>query len=284
MSDLRRVVIVTGGGSGIGYACAEELLRRGMAVLIAGRSGGKLTAAAELLQGATGARPHVEVADVREADDVERVVAMSAELGPLHGLIHAAGIYGPIGAAVDVSATEWLDAIRANLHGTFLAATAVARAIIRSDSGGGSIVLLAGGGAATPFPNYSAYAASKAAVVRFAETLAIELGPASIRVNAIAPGFVATELHARTLAAGPEQAGDFYETTKERLKNAIPPSVAAKAAAFLLSDDAMGITGRFVAAPYDRWDEWPKHLSEIQGSDLFTLRRIVPRDRGADWQ
>ena len=59
---------------------------------------------------------------------------------------------------------------------------------------------------------------------------------------------------------------------------------AARAAVFLLSDAAEGINGRILAAPWDAWWEWPNRLAELEGSDLFTLRRIVPRDRGADWQ
>jgi 3-oxoacyl-[acyl-carrier protein] reductase len=148
---------------------------------------------------------------------------------------------------------------------------------------GGSIVLLAGGGAATPFPNYTAYACSKIALVRFAETVALELAVHQIRVNAVAPGFVATRLHEQTLLAG-TLAGPFLEATRAELaKGGVPPSVAAKAIAFLLSDRAAEISGRFLAAPYDDWERWPEHLAEIQGSDLFTLRRIVPRDRGKAW-
>ena len=65
---------------------------------------------------------------------------------------------------------------------------------------------------------------------------------------------------------------------------AIPASVAGRASAFLLGDAARGITGKFVAAPYDGWSEWPKHLEELDGGDLFTLRRILPIDRGLNWQ
>jgi NAD(P)-dependent dehydrogenase (short-subunit alcohol dehydrogenase family) len=193
-------------------------------------------------------------------------------------------VYGPIGPVVKVDPTEWFDAIRVNLFGSFLVARRAAQVMIER-GGGGVIVLMSGGGAATPFPNYTSYACGKVGVVRLTETLAQELVSHNVRVNCVAPGFVATRLHDQTLAAGVELAGAFLENTKAQLaKGGVPPSVAAGAVAFLLSDRAAGITGRFVAAPYDGFENWPTHAAAIKGSDLFTLRRIVPRDRGMDWQ
>jgi 3-oxoacyl-[acyl-carrier protein] reductase len=185
---------------------------------------------------------------------------------------------------VKVDPDEWLDAVRVNLFGTFLIARAACRRMIERGTKG-SIVLMSGGGAATPFANYTAYACGKVGVVRLTETLALEVAPLGVRVNCIAPGFVATRLHARTLEAGEALAGSFVETTKQQLaKGGVPATVAARAAVFLLSERSAGITGRFVAAPYDGWDRWPERLDQIAGSDLFTLRRIVPKDRGMDWQ
>jgi 3-oxoacyl-[acyl-carrier protein] reductase len=206
------------------------------------------------------------------------------ELGGLHGVVHAAGIYGPIGPVTQVDPDAWLEAVRVNLFGTFLVLRAACRRMIEGGSGG-SIVLLSGGGAASPFPNYTAYACGKVGVVRLTETASLEVASHGIRVNCVAPGFVATRLHEQTLAAGEALAGEFAAKTKAELaKGGVPASVAARTAAFLLSSRADGITGRFVAAPYDRWEQWPGHLEQIAGSDLFTLRRIVPRDRGMDWQ
>ena len=150
--------------------------------------------------------------------------------------------------------------------------------------GGGRIALFSGGGASSPFPNYTAYASSKVAVVRFAETIAEELGP-SIEVNCIGPGFVATRLHEQTLAAGERAGGEFLEKTKAALSSGgVSATVGAEAAAFLVSDAAAGITGKFVAAQYDDYRAWPSRLEALSGSELFTLRRVLPRERGLDWQ
>jgi 3-oxoacyl-[acyl-carrier protein] reductase len=269
---------------GIGYACARELVDRGARVFIAARGRPALEEALKKLRLLAPGRVGGTSADVSVADSVDELFARVKEFGQLTGLVHAAGIYGPIGRTTQVDPAEWFDAVRINLFGTFLVTRAACRAMSEGRQGG-SIVLLSGGGAASPFPNYTAYASSKVAIARFAETIALEVASERIRVNAIAPGFVATRLHEQTLAAGEDLAGDFVQTTKSLLTDgAVPPEVAARAAAFLLSDRARDITGRFLAAPYDDWAHWPDHLEEMRGSDLFTLRRIVPRDRGMNWQ
>jgi NAD(P)-dependent dehydrogenase (short-subunit alcohol dehydrogenase family) len=147
------------------------------------------------------------------------------------------------------------------------------------------VVLLSGCGAGSPFPNYTAYASGKVAVARFAETVALEVAPHAIRVNCVGPGFVATRIHEQTLAAGDAAGAEYLQKTKDELaRGGVPPAVAARAIVFLLGPASRGITGRFLAAPYDGWEQWRDHLDQIRGSDLFTLRRIVPRDRGMDWQ
>jgi 3-oxoacyl-[acyl-carrier protein] reductase len=228
---------------------------------------------------------HAVPTDVTVEGDVARLFDAAKDLGGLHGVVHAAGVYGPIGPVVGVAPDQWFDAVRINLFGTFLVAREACRRMMDSKSAG-SIVLMSGGGAATPFPNYTAYACGKVGVVRLTETLALEVAETGIRVNCVAPGFVVTRLHQQTLDAGDALAGGAFvaKTKAELAKGGVPVSVPARTVAFLLSSLAADITGRFVAAPYDDWEKWPDHLAQIRGSDLFTLRRIVPRDRGMEWQ
>jgi 3-oxoacyl-[acyl-carrier protein] reductase len=279
-----RTVVVTGGSLGIGLACAEECIREGAAVVICARGAKDLKAAEKQLKAMPGAKVVAVRADVTKPKDIQRVFDAAATLGGLDGVVHAAGIYGPIGPATKVDPDEWFAAIHVNLFGSFLIAREACRRMAEAGTKG-SVVLMSGGGAATPFPNYTAYACGKIGVVRLAETMALEVAEAGIRVNAVAPGFVATRLHEQTLEAGIDLAGAFVETTKQQIaKGGVPPTVAARTCAFLLSEKAAGITGRFVAAPYDGWEKWPEHFDAMKGSDLFTLRRIVPKDRGMDWQ
>jgi 3-oxoacyl-[acyl-carrier protein] reductase len=275
-------VLVTGGSMGIGLACARELVTRGAKVFIAAREPRAVESALQVLREAGDTRVDGASGDVSDPDAVERLIEGATKLGTLSGVVNAAGVYGPIGPSTLVDPTAWWETIRINLFGTFLVTRAACRAMTR----GGSIVLFAGGGAGSPFPNYTAYASSKVAVVRFAESVAMEVASAGIRVNAIAPGFVATRLHDQTLLAGEALAGEFAIKTKAMLEGdaAVSPGIAAAAVAFLISENAKAITGRFIAAPYDDWAHWSDHVEELHESDLFTLRRIVPRDRGLSWQ
>lgn len=269
---------------GIGLAAAEECLRAGARVGICARTPRPLREAAAGLR-SRGLADVVELpCDVTREADLDRTMdKLEASFGPLGGVIHAAAILGPIGSIVEVSPHEWLDAVRVNLFGSFLVLRQAASRL--AANGGGRVVLFSGGGASAPFPNYTAYACGKVAVVRLTETAAFELAPMNVEVNCVAPGFVVTRLHQQTLAAGARAGDDYLATTKAQLKSGgVPPSVGARAAAFLVSDAAAGITGRFVAAQYDGYEEWPARLEQLAGSDLFTLRRIVPGDRGMDWQ
>ncbi|MEK7382583.1 MAG: SDR family oxidoreductase, partial [Elusimicrobiota bacterium] len=132
---------------------------------------------------------------------------------------------------------------------------------------------------------FSAYAVSKAAIVRFAETLAEEVRGQGIDVNAIAPGALNTRLLDEVLAAGPEKAGgQFFErSSKQKESGGAPLGVAAELAAFLASDQSDGITGKLISAVWDDWARWPEHIDELRSSDVYTLRRISGRDRGCAW-
>lgn len=267
---------------GIGLESARRCLAYGAKVMLCARGSGALEEAQKQLQSEGYRDVAYTAADVGDAKGVDALFdAFSGRIGRCDGVIHAAGVYGPIGPISQVEPAEWWDAMRINLFGTFLVARAAAKSMQQH---GGRIVLYSGGGAATPFPNYTAYACSKVAVVRLTETIAHELAP-DIEVNCVAPGFVVTRLHQQTLDA-PERAGAaFVEKTRNEIaRGGVPATVGAEAAAFLVSDAAKGITGKFVAAPYDGYREWPQHLTELAETDVFTLRRILPRERGMNWQ
>ena len=223
-------------------------------------------------------------ADVSVPDEVRRLVDTAlAELGGLDVLVCNAGIYGPKGPLQDVDWTEWSDAIGVNLMGVALACRAVLPHFLQRRCG--KILVLSGGGASKPLPYLSGYAASKAAVVRLAETLADEVRESGIDVNAIAPGALNTRLLDEVLEAGPEKVGPtFYEqAVKQKEQGGTAMELGASLCVFLASSAGDGITGKLISAVWDPWRTLPEHLDDLRDSDIYTLRRIVPKDRGKDW-
>jgi 3-oxoacyl-[acyl-carrier protein] reductase len=149
-------------------------------------------------------------------------------------------------------------------------------------AGRGKIVILSGGGATNPLPNISAYAASKAAVVRLMETLAEELRPFRVDVNAVAPGALKTRLVDQVLAAGPEKVGAaFYAKNLQWAeKGATPLDLGADLCVYLASIESDGITGKLISAQWDPWARLQAYREVLAKSDIYCLRRIVPEDRG----
>jgi NAD(P)-dependent dehydrogenase (short-subunit alcohol dehydrogenase family) len=216
--------------------------------------------------------------------DVEAVVEGAvATFGGVDVLVCNAGVYGPKGPIERVDWHEWAQAINVNLCGAVLCCRAVLPHFRARKSG--KIILLSGGGATKPLPFLSAYAASKAALVRFGETLAEEVKDAGIDVNAVAPGALNTRLLEEVLEAGPEQVGqEFYkQSLAQKEKGGTPLETGAALCAFLASSQSDGITGRLISAVWDPWKDLPARRDELAASDIYTLRRIVPEDRGKTW-
>jgi 3-oxoacyl-[acyl-carrier protein] reductase len=220
-------------------------------------------------------------ADVAIPGECARIVDRACAALPTPAvLVNNAGIYGPMGAIEDVDWDEWEQAVRVNLFGTVLMCRAILPVL--RHRGYGKIVNLSGGGATAPLPRISAYAASKAAVVRFTETLAAELRDTRIDVNAIAPGPLNTRLLDQVLAAGPDRVGaEFYDrSVKQRAEGGVPLEKGAALAVFLASSRSDGVSGRLLSAVWDDWESLPDRREELAGTDVYTLRRITPEDRG----
>jgi NAD(P)-dependent dehydrogenase (short-subunit alcohol dehydrogenase family) len=280
-----RAAIVTGGSHGLGLEIARAYLAAGARVLVCARDATALgRARTELESAADPASIETVAADVSEPDHVAALVAQALDrFSRVDVLVNNAGVYGPKGQIDDVVWDEWEHAIRVNLLGSVLCCRAVLPHF--RANGYGKIVQLSGGGATSPLPRLSAYAASKAAVVRFAETLAEELRGTGIDVNAIAPGALNTRLLDEVLEAGPERVGDaFYERALEQQAvGGTPLELPARLALFLASAESDGITGKLISAPWDPWEAFASHAEDLRGTDVYTLRRIVPADRGLSW-
>lgn len=260
---------------GIGLAVAKKCVSEGASVVIAARSKDALDAAIIEINGVSSSNNFTYTLDVSDLTQVGKFAELcSKEYKRIDGLVNCAGIYGPIGKIADVDMDAFTQAIHVNLLGTVYMCNAFVPMMRKG--GGGKIVNFSGGGAATPFPRYSAYASSKAAIVRLTENVALELADDKIDVNCIAPGFVVTRLHQQTMDAGPESASsEFYAKTREQIESGgVSPALSADLTAFLLSDASSGITGKFLAAPYDPWQDEVFQDRLRTEKDLATLRRI----------
>jgi NAD(P)-dependent dehydrogenase (short-subunit alcohol dehydrogenase family) len=231
-------VLVTGGSAGIGLEVSGELARRGARVVIAARDLDAVQEAVSGLDGDGHLGLRLDVSD--EAAWPEALGAIDAR-GPLTGLVTAAGELGPIGLLEDLAPAAFARTIAVNLIGTMLA---LHHSLPRLRRSGGRAVTFSGGGATAPLPRYDAYAASKAAVVRLTENVAV--AAPEVPVNCVAPGFVATRIHEGTLSAGPDAAGAAYHrrTVAGLAEGGVPAGLAAELVCFLLSDAAAGITSR----------------------------------------
>jgi 3-oxoacyl-[acyl-carrier protein] reductase len=277
-----RTALITGASQGLGLEIARSYLREGARIVICARSESTLRSALEEL--AELGEVHGRPADVAAPDEVEALVAFAVQrLGGLDVLVNNAGVYGPKGAIDDVDWVAWAKAIEINLMGSVLPARFALPHLRAAERG--KVVQLSGGGATAPLPFLSAYAASKAAVVRFMETLAGEVAGDGIDVNAIAPGALNTRMLDEVLEAGPEAVGEaFYaKALQQRDSGGTSLDRGAALSVYLGSRKSDGISGRLLSAVWDPWEDLEAHAVDLEGSDIYTLRRIIPAERGLGW-
>lgn len=278
-----KIAIITGGSGGIGKGIASAFAKEGLHLVLASRTESELEAARQDLRNLSSARVELFRADVSKPKEAKDLVDFALEkFTTIDILVNCAGIYGPIGFVTDIGTERWIEAIHINLYGTFLCIRAVLPTMIKNKRG--KIINLSGGGATSPFPRFSAYSASKAAVVRLTETLAEEVKEYNIDINAIAPGAVNTRILEQALEAGVAAGKDFLtRAVKQKQEGGVPPEKVAELAIFLASSKSDGLTGRLISLLWDNWREIPQHLDKIMPSDIYTMRRIIPKDRGYNW-
>jgi len=281
-----KAAIVTGASVGLGRCIAAAFLREGANVAICGRDSKALMSAAEELarEVRPGSRLNAVCADVSDRADVERLVSETVSgFGRVDILVNNAGVQGPLGPSETVDFDAFTKTIQINLLGPALMMRAVLP--LFKQQGRGKIINLSGGGATGPRPRASAYAASKAALVRLTETIAEETRGTGVDVNAIAPGALNTRLLEEMLAAGPEGIGEreYRRAVEQKAKGGSRPEDAADLCVFLSSSESDGITGKLLSAVWDPWRTLAFYREQLTTSDIYTLRRIVPADRGRDW-
>lgn len=287
--------LLTGSSTGIGRAIAERLISRGHRVWGLARSD-QTEFAAQHREKFAASR-----CDVSRWSDVERAAGDVAAAWPhVDALIACAGLQGEVGRALAAEPTRWSETVRANLDGTFYVLRAFDAMLARAPRRA-KVVCFSGGGATKSRPRFSAYGVAKTAVVRLVETIADEERGRPLDINAIAPGAINTRLTDEVLALGPAVVGEAEYQAALKTKSAAasakdraaPSEASTKEGAslekvlglveWLLSPESDGISGRLIAAPWDPWPTLGRHAPELAGTDVYTLRRIIPEDRGKKW-
>jgi NAD(P)-dependent dehydrogenase (short-subunit alcohol dehydrogenase family) len=262
-------VLITGGGRGIGKRLAIGFAAHGARVALLARSKAELDLANLEIEHNGGTAMRIR-ADVRDFEQISAAVdRVRTHYGSVDVVICAAGIQGPIAPLAETNPKQWAETIETNLIGVMHVCRAALPHMIARRSG--KIIALSGGGGSNARPSFSAYAASKTAVVRLVETLAEEVRDHNIQVNAMAPGGSYTSMTDEILKAG-QRAGwkEAEEAQQIRVTGGIAAEKQISLALFLASEASNHISGKLIHVN----DDWKKLTHSQVNPDLYTLRRV----------
>ena len=262
-------LVITGSSSGIGKFLADALAAKGHAVCRLARSP------------QDGFSFQCDISDWLALQNCAKRAARKWQ--KLDGLICCAALQEPIGPAMEIDPTAWRSTLAANLDGTFFTIHAF-YPLLRKAERRAKIICFSGGGATSPRPNFAAYGVSKAGVVRLVETLAAEWRGRPLDINAVAPGAIFSRMTEQVLARGAAVAGkvEFERASRQSRDDGAQLEKVLGLIEFLLSSKSDGITGKLISAVWDPWEKLHKFKKDLD-SDIYTLRRIVPKDRGKSW-
>lgn len=277
-------IIVTGSSSGIGNFLASHFSGAGHEVWGIARS-----AQDEFVHEC--AERGMSVRSSRcDVSDWQQICAFRDEVmtawGYVDAVICCAGIQGPLGPAMTLDPVEWSQSIRINLDGVFHTIRAFHAMLLNHKTSRGKIFCFSGGGSTGARPNFTPYACAKTGVVRLVENLASEWIDQPIDIIAIAPGAINTRMTEEVLTLGPAIVGENeFRRAKEQKRNGGSPLLrVATMIELLISPAGDGITGKLLSVPWDPWPEFASLKTELMGTDVFNLRRIVAKDRGLPWE
>jgi NAD(P)-dependent dehydrogenase (short-subunit alcohol dehydrogenase family) len=280
---MTKSLFLTGATRGLGRTLALEFWKAGYSLVLVARDESELKKLCDILTPIKGQTCVYKICDLSSLEAVQQLIIWAKQiLTKIDVLINNAANQGPIGPLVDEDIDYWTDTFKLNLF----APVSLCKGLfsLLKASGSASVINLSGGGATGPRVNFSSYAASKVALVRFSETLAEELKQFNIRVNCIAPGAMKTDMLAKVLSKG-SLAGEkeWAIANKVFSEGGASQLEVAELALFLSSEKSLGITGKLISAVWDDWRHWPAHIEQLSNSDVYTIRRIVGRDRDFAW-
>ncbi|MBL8178405.1 MAG: SDR family oxidoreductase [Bryobacterales bacterium] len=264
-----RCVFITGAGRGIGKRLAIGFAAAGAKVALVARSKAELDLADLEIEHAGGSALRIR-ADVRDYEQVHTALERArSHYGDVHVAICAAGIQGPIGPVAECVPKLWAETLETNLLGPMHVCRAALPHMVERRRG--KIIVLSGGGAISARPNFSAYAASKAALARFIESVAEEVREHNVQLNAMAPGGTYTAMTDEILRAG-DRAGwkERQDAHQVRLTGGVSPEKQIQLAMFLASERSNHISGKIIHVN----DDWKRLETGQVHPEIYTLRRV----------
>jgi NAD(P)-dependent dehydrogenase (short-subunit alcohol dehydrogenase family) len=264
-----KVCWIVGATGTLGLATVKSFSSEGARLALSSRSGASVNGKNPLPD-----RTFYVKMDVGRWDSVQTAARQVHEhFGRIDAIVNCSGVQGPIGPTQSLDVDAWLRAVEINLFGCFYLARACVPLMIAQ--GGGKIVFLSGGGATSARPYFSAYGASKTAVVRLTETLAHELRDFNIQVNSIAPGAFRSQMWDEMRSAGAAGGQKLLDEIRQMDETGgVSPDRAAALAVFLASDRSGVLSGRLISAIHDKWEDLETRIPKVMSSDAGTLRRL----------
>lgn len=282
MTPGKHLVVVTGASRGLGLLIAKKYWDAGDSIILVARNTVDLKNIVD--QYKKSAKTDQKViffrSDLSNPEDIPDLVKkIRDDAGDPDILVNNAAIQGPIGPFQTNDWDQWQACINVCLISPVMLCRGFLPAMMSRNYG--RIVNISGGGATAPRPNFSSYATAKCGLVRFSETLAKETESFNITVNCVSPGAMNSGLTRQILSAGKDVAGISEFKTAQRIANEGPLTErrAADLVHFLTTDTCSGISGKIISAVWDRWESLPDNFRKLDASDVYTLRRIVPKDR-----
>jgi short-subunit dehydrogenase len=274
-------IIITGATGGFGSALAIKYYQEGANLILIGRSFDKLNSLKEKLLIDKKSNQFIKTIklDLANLNLISKVLKKEfIKISKFDVLINCAAIQGPIGKSWENKFIEWQNTFNINFYSTMVLINIILPFMLKNNSG--SIINISGGGSTSSRPDFSSYAISKTALVRYTEILAEEVSNTKIKVNSIAPGIMATNM-TKEVIKNKKNITNIKElkAANKVLLEGDNMEKALNLCFFLSSKESKGINGKLISATWDPWEKITKNLNYISKSDIYTLRRILPEDR-----
>jgi 3-oxoacyl-[acyl-carrier protein] reductase len=275
-------IYISGASGYLGRLLAFNFAKQGNNLILGGRDGFSLS---KLERELVSEYPKISInkviGDLSLRSDWELIIDQLKNY-QIDAFINCAAVHGPISKIADLKIEDLEATMNLNLYSSIFFSNYFTN--LASKKNPIRIIHFSGGGATAPRPYFMSYSLSKIALIRFVENFAAEKNSRVVRINAISPGVLPSRMQEEVLASSLLQETKESATAIKSLANKNPENDRLLGLCnYLLSVNSAGITGKLISAEWDKWEVFQDHLVELTESDLFTLRRIVGRDRGIVW-